>query len=125
MKLFWIYSVAVGTTARRQNRKMNLRHVQSSAAHPVSLVLLRAAGGVRLHAVLILHRVSRLARVPHVVNKHQGLILHRLTYRQQQLGQLGNVSTWTAETYQVNYFCNSFSNADKQTTQTHFLPSSP
>lgn len=56
------------------------------SAHPISLVLLWAAGRVRLHAVLILHHVSHLAHVASVVNESQGLIFHCLTHRQQQLG---------------------------------------
>lgn len=63
------------------------------SAHPVSLVLLWVARTVRLHAVFILCRVSTLAHLSSIVNKCQGLVFHRLTHRQQQLGQLGNIST--------------------------------
>lgn len=65
-----------------------------ASAHPVSLVLLWVARTVRLHAVLVLRCVSTLAHVSSIVNKCQGLVFHRLTHRQQQLGQLGNISTW-------------------------------
>lgn len=63
------------------------------SAHPISLVLLRVAGTVGLHAVLVLCRISRLAHVASIVDKCQGLVFHRLTHGEQQLGQLRNIST--------------------------------
>lgn len=67
---------------------------KSCITHPISLVLLWAAGRVCLHAVLILHRACHLAHVASVVNESQGFVFHRLTHRQQQLGELRNISTW-------------------------------
>lgn len=62
-------------------------------AYPISLVFLWAAGRICLHAVLVVSRVCHLAHVTSIVNERQGLVFHRLAHRQQQLGQLGNVSS--------------------------------
>lgn len=77
----------------KHNLQANLLSLIPASAHPISLVFVWAAGRVGLHAVLVLHRVSRLAHVTSIVNERQGLVFHRLTHGQQQLWQLGNIST--------------------------------
>lgn len=62
--------------------------------HPVPLVLLGAAGTVRLHAVLVLGRAAGLVQQAGAVGERHRLVLHRLAHAQQQLGQLGNIPAW-------------------------------
>lgn len=72
---------------------MSHNYSLQSVAHPISLVLLWATGRICLHAVLVFRCVCRLAHVTSIVNERQGLVFHRLAHRQQQLGQLGNISS--------------------------------
>lgn len=63
------------------------------STHPVPLVLLGAAGTVRLHAVLVLGWAAGLVQQAGAVGERHGLVLYRLTHTQQQLRQLGNIAT--------------------------------